>query len=163
MSLLSTLRPKKGSKFKERRVGRGDGSGWGGTAAKGHKGQKARSGAPIPRGFEGGQTPLFQRMPKFGFKNTMFKTTFDVVNLDQIEKLGQSEISPESLRKNRLVGKRALVKILGRGELKSSVQVRAHKVSQTAKAAIEKAGGSVELIPFEKPKWKREKGSKTSN
>ena len=144
MSLLGQLRPKKGSTHKKRRVGRGDASGWGGTAAKGHKGQKARSGAPIPRGFEGGQTTIARRLPKFGFTNAMFKTTYELVNLSDLEKL-DGEVTPESLQKAGVVHK-GLVKILGNGELTKSLNVKAHKFSASAKAAIEKAGGSVEVL-----------------
>ena len=134
MSLLENLRPKRGSKFKEKRVGRGDGSGWGGTAAKGHKGQKARSGAPIPRGFEGGQTPLARRMPKFGFTNAKFKTKYSVVNLDQLDKMS-GEVTPETLKTSGVI-KKGLVKVLGRGEIKTAVNVKAHKFSESAKKAI---------------------------
>lgn len=144
MSLLAELKPKKGSTHKKRRVGRGDASGWGGTAGKGHKGQKARSGAPIPRGFEGGQTPLARRLPKFGFTNARFKTVYEIVNLRQLEALN-GDVSPESLQSSGLVGK-GLVKILGDGELSKALNVKAHKFSASAKAAIEKAGGSVEVV-----------------
>lgn len=148
MSLLGELHPRKGSTHKKQRVGRGNSSGWGGTAGKGHKGQKARAGAPIPRGFEGGQMPMQRRLPKFGFTNAQFKTTYEIVNLDQLNKLG-ADVSPESLREAGVVGK-GLVKILGRGELTKAVNVKAHKLSASAKAAIEKAGGSVEVIQTKK-------------
>lgn len=145
MSLLSTLRPRKGSTHKERRVGRGDGSGWGGTAGKGHKGQKARSGAPIKRGFEGGQTPMARRLPKFGFTNNKFKTSYEVLNLDQLE-LFDGEISPEILKEKGVVSKTSLVKILGNGKISKSINVKAHKFSASAKSAIEAAGGTTEVI-----------------
>jgi large subunit ribosomal protein L15 len=146
MSLLSELKPNKGATKKERRVGRGDSSGWGGTAGKGHKGQKARSGAPIRRGFEGGQTPLVRRIPKFGFTNAAFRTRYEVVNLETLNKL-DGEVTPESLRASGVLsGKNELVKILGRGELSKGLTVKAHKFSQSAKAAIEAAGGTAEVI-----------------
>ena len=144
MSLLENLKPKSGSTHKKRRIGRGNGSGWGGTAGKGHKGQKARAGAPIPRGFEGGQMPLARRLPKFGFTNRMFKKDYEVVNLDQLEKLS-GDVTVESLKESGLV-KKGPVKILGRGELKKSLNVKAHKFSESAKAAIEKSGGTVEVV-----------------
>lgn len=144
MSLLAELKPKRGSTHKERRVGRGDGSGWGGTAGKGHKGQKARSGAPIKRGFEGGQMPMARRLPKFGFTNAKFKTEYNIVNISQLNML-DGEVTPETLRTAGLVGK-GLVKVLANGEMSKSLTVKAHKFSETAKQAIEKAGGTVEVI-----------------
>ena len=145
MSLLSELRPNKGANKNRHRVGRGDASGSGGTAGKGHKGQKARKGAPIRRGFEGGQTPLMRRLPKFGFTNTMFKTTYDVINLDDLSKY-DGDVTPQTLASAGAVGKKALVKVLGRGELQKALNVKAHQFSATAKAAIEKAGGTAEVI-----------------
>ncbi len=144
MNLLSNLIPKKGSKNTSKRVGRGLGSGKGGTAAKGHKGQKARSGAPIKRGFEGGQTPMARRLPKFGFTNIKFKTTYDIVNLKDLARV-TGDINPETLKASGLVN-RGPVKILGEGELKQAINVKAHKFSSSAKAAIEAAGGKVEVI-----------------
>ncbi len=145
MSLLESLRPKSGSVKKERRVGRGDSSGWGGTAGKGHKGQKARSGGSIKRGFEGGQTSLVRRLPKFGFTNNQFKTTYEVVNLDQLEKMS-GEITPDSLKAMGFKSKSGLFKVLGRGELKKSLTIKVHKASESAKKAIEAAGGTIEII-----------------
>lgn len=144
MSLLATLRPKKGSTQKKKRIGRGDASGTGGTAGKGHKGQKARKGAPIRRGFEGGQTPLARRLPKFGFTNAAFKTTYDIVNLKDLNQF-DGEVNPETLRSAGMVNK-GLVKILGDGEVSKSLTVKAHKFSTSAKAAIESAGGKVEVL-----------------
>ena len=157
MSLLAELRPKKGATHKKKRVGRGIGSGLGKTAGKGHKGQKARAGAPIRRGFEGGQTPLHIRLPKFGFTNNAFKTTYELVNLRDLEKLS-GDVNPESLMKAGLVNK-GLIKILGDGEVKKSLKVTAHKFSEKAKSAIEAAGGSVEIIPQKEP-WQRERKAK---
>ena len=145
MSLLSELKPKKGSTHKKRRVGRGQGSGWGKQAAKGHKGQKARSGAPIRRGFEGGQTTLQIRLPKFGFTNMKFKTTYEIVNISQLEKF-DGEVTPQSLKDKGVTHKLDKVKILGDGEIKKALTVKAHKFSASAKKSIEAAGGSVEVI-----------------
>ncbi len=144
MSLLSELRPKSGSTHSKKRVGRGDGSGWGGTAGKGHKGQKARSGAPIRRGYEGGQMPMARRLPKFGFTNTKFKTEYNIVNLSQLNNL-DGDVTPESLKEAGIVGK-GLVKILANGELSKSLTVKAHKFSDSAKKSIEGAGGTAEVI-----------------
>jgi large subunit ribosomal protein L15 len=144
MSLLSSLRPKSGSTHKRKRIGRGDSSGWGGTAGKGHKGQKARSGAPIRRGFEGGQTPMARRMPKFGFTNVNFKTEYNIVNLSQLNNL-EGSVTPESLLAAGLVRK-GLVKILAKGQLNKVLKVKAHKFSEAAKKSIESAGGTAEVI-----------------
>ena len=150
MSILSNLRPKWGATGYRKRVGRGTGSGLGGTAGKGHKGQKARAGGRVRWGFEGGQTPIMRRLPKFGFSNVAFETRYDIVNLSTITALvggssGLKEISPETLEHAGLL-RHGLIKILGHGELKGAVTVRAHKFSAKAKAAIEKAGGKAEVI-----------------
>ena len=144
MSLLESLMPKSGSTHNSKRVGRGRGSGKGGTAAKGHKGQKARSGGSIRRGFEGGQSPMARRLPKFGFKNTQFKTTYNVVNLDQLNRF-DGDVTPDTLRLAGLVGP-GLVKVLGRGELKKSLTLKVNKISEKAKTAVEAAGGKIEVI-----------------
>jgi large subunit ribosomal protein L15 len=144
MSLLSSLSPKKGSKTSPKRLGRGIGSGLGGTSGKGHKGQLARTGGTVRRGFEGGQTPMHRRLPKFGFSNVAFATEFDIVNLSQLANLS-GEVTPEVLQQVGLVGK-GLVKILGNGEIKKALTVKAHKFSATAQKAIEAAGGKVEVI-----------------
>ena len=145
MSLLTKLSPADGSTHYPKRVGRGIGSGLGGYSGKGGKGQTQRSGGGIRRGFEGGQTPLHRRLPKFGFSNAAFETKFEVINLSQFEKV-KGEVSPETLAQAGLVKKGALVKILANGELKAAVTVKAHKFSEKAKAAIEKAGGKVEVL-----------------
>lgn len=145
MSLLSELKPKKGSTHSRRRVGRGSSSGWGGTAGKGHKGQKARSGAPMRRGFEGGQTPLQVRLPKFGFTNRRFKKVYEIVNIEQLEKL-EGDICPQVLKEKGLIHHTSSVKILGRGEYTKKLNVKAHKFSQSAQKAIESLGGKVEVI-----------------
>lgn len=144
MSLLSSLAPAEGSKHYQKRLGRGRGSGLGQTSGKGHKGQLARSGGKVRRGFEGGQTPLHRRLPKFGFKNTMFETTYSVVNLGQLDKLS-GEVTPETLKKAGLVHSFP-VKILGNGKLTKGLTVKAHKFSESAKSAIEAAGGKTEVI-----------------
>lgn len=144
MSLLESLAPAKGSTHYTKRLGRGRGSGLGQTSGKGHKGQLARSGGVSRRGFEGGQTPLIRRLPKFGFSNTQFETKYSVVNLSQLEKLSGT-VTPESLREAGLVRK-GLVKILGNGKLSKNLTVKAHKFSNTAKSAIEAAGGKTEVI-----------------
>ncbi|MGH1467999.1 MAG: 50S ribosomal protein L15 [Bdellovibrionales bacterium] len=145
MSLLSSLRPKKGSTHSRRRVGRGDGSGWGGTAAKGHKGQKARAGGGIRLGFEGGQMPLVRRLPKFGFTNAKFKKTYDLVSLEQLNKF-DGDVTLEVLREAGLVHPKGKVKVLVKGELTKAVNVTVHKISASAKKAIEDKGGKVEVI-----------------
>ena len=145
MSLLTKLSPAEGSTHYRKRVGRGIGSGLGGYSGKGGKGQTQRSGGSIRRGFEGGQTPLHRRLPKFGFSNVPFETRYEVVNLSSFEKVN-GDITPETLAQAGLVKKNALVKVLAKGELKKGVTVKAHKFSEKAKAAIEKAGGKVEVL-----------------
>ena len=149
---LSNLSPNEGSvKSKKKRIGRGQGSGKGGTATRGHKGAKSRSGYSRKLGFEGGQMPLQRRVPKFGFKNINRKE-YQAVNLDALQllvdnkKVKKKTIDINTLIENRLVGKNDLVKILGRGELNSPVKVEAHKFSQTSKKAIEKAGGEIKIV-----------------
>ena len=149
---LSNLTPQKGSiKSKKKRIGRGQGSGKGGTATRGHKGAKSRSGYSRKLGFEGGQMPLQRRIPKFGFKN-INRVEYQPVNLDALQslvdnkKVKKKTIDINTLIENRLIGKNDLVKILGRGDLSSPIKVEAHKFSETAKKAIEKAGGEIKTI-----------------
>lgn len=137
---LHELTPAKGSKHSRKRVGRGPGSGLGKTAGKGHKGQKSRSGYSRLAGFEGGQMPLVRRVPKRGFTN-LFKTTYAVVNLHQLEDF-DGEVTPESLVERGLVRSGARVKVLGDGEVSRPLTVVAHKFSRSARAKIEAAGGS---------------------
>jgi large subunit ribosomal protein L15 len=144
MSLLAELRPKKGATGYRKRVGRGNGSGLGGTAGKGHKGQKARAGGRVRWGFEGGQTPLMRRLPKFGFSNRAFETRYDIVNLELLNSFS-GEVGPESLEAAGLL-RYGRVKILGKGQVSKALTVKAHKFSESAKAAIEKAGGKTEVI-----------------
>jgi len=143
---LSNLRAPRKASEKRKRVGRGMGSGMGKTSTRGHKGQRSRSGSRMMRGFEGGQMPLHRRLPKRGFTN-IFKMQYEIVNLERLAGLGDSEITPESLHKAGVVSsKKTLVKVLGHGELKGAITVRAHRFSKSAKDKIEKAGGKVELL-----------------
>jgi large subunit ribosomal protein L15 len=142
---LSTIRAPRKATEKRKRVGRGMGSGMGKTSSRGHKGQWSRSGARLLRGFEGGQMPLHRRMPKRGFTN-VFREEFSVVNLDRLEAIGVTEISPESLRKAGVIKGKKQVKILGTGELKTALNVKAHKFSKTAQEKITKAGGKFEVL-----------------
>lgn len=146
---LSNLKPAKGSIKSNTRKGRGEGSGKGGTATKGHKGAQSRSGYSQKKGFEGGQMPLQRRVPKFGFINP-FRKEYKGVNLDMIQDLIDrkkvEEISPEVLAENGIVSKNELVKILGRGELKAKIEVKAHAFSGSAKKAIEAAGGTAVTV-----------------
>ena len=145
---LSNLKPAEGSvKNQGKRLGRGQGSGKGGTAARGHKGAKSRSGYSKKVGFEGGQMPLQRRVPKFGFQNINRKE-YKGINLDTLQQLVEDKkikdtVDFETLVGLRLATKNDLVKILGRGELKSKLTVSAHKFTVSAKAAIEAAGGEV--------------------
>jgi len=143
---LHNLRPAKGATHLSKRVGRGQGSGKGGTATRGHKGAKSRSGYSRKVGFEGGQMPLQRRVPKFGFTNINRKE-YQGINLDILQSLVDAgkikdTVDMKVLIENRLARKNELVKILGRGELKAKLNITAHKFTATAKEAIEKAGGS---------------------
>ena len=143
---LSTIRAPKKANENKKRVGRGMGSGMGKTSTRGHKGQGSRSGSRQKRGFEGGQMPLHRRLPKRGFFN-IFRTEYQVVNLSDLANLGETEITPEVLRKSRLVkGKNSLIKVLGDGELKGAITVHAHKFSKSAQEKISKTGGKAEIV-----------------
>jgi large subunit ribosomal protein L15 len=143
---LADLAPAPGSRKKRKRVGRGPGSGHGKTSCRGHKGQNSRSGGGVKPGFEGGQMPLQRRLPKRGFTN-IFQKTFSIVNVGSLEKLNETDITPEVLIKEGLVRKiQDGVKILGNGELTKSVTVKAHAFSAAAKEKIEKAKGTAEVI-----------------
>lgn len=142
---LNKLKPAKGSTRDSKRIGRGQGSGTGGTATKGHNGQKSRSGYSQKIGFEGGQMPLQRRLPKFGFTNINRKE-FRAINLDTLQLLVDTkeitgDITKEVLMQHGLAGKNDLVKILGRGELTSAISISANKFTKTAEEAIAKAGG----------------------
>ena len=143
---LSTLRAPRKANEKRKRVGRGMGSGMGKTSTRGHKGQRSRSGSRSMRGFEGGQMPLHRRLPKRGFVN-IFRTEYEVVNLEKLASIGDTEITPEVLRKAGMVSsKKSLVKVLGQGDLSKALTVHAHKFSKTAQEKIEKAGGKVQVL-----------------
>jgi large subunit ribosomal protein L15 len=138
---LSNLRAPKKANTGRKRVGRGMGSGMGKTSTRGHKGQRSRSGSHMMRGFEGGQMPLHRRLPKRGFTN-IFRTEYAIVNLERIAELGVQEIGLDDYRKLGLVAKkRALIKVLGSGELKKAITIHAHKFSKSATEKIEKSGG----------------------
>lgn len=145
---LHTLKPAKGSVKKNKRLGRGQGSG-GSTAGRGHKGAQSRSGYHSKSGFEGGQMPLQRRVPKFGFKNNN-KEYFKAVNLDVLQSITENNkdgnISLQFLVEHGIVGKNDRVKVLGRGELKSKISVEAHAFSATAAKAIEGAGGTATIV-----------------
>lgn len=146
---LHNLKPSKGATHSEKRIARGEGSGWGGTAGRGHNGAGSRSGDKLKRGFEGGQTPMHRRLPKRGFTNPN-RVAYVALNLDRIQEIVEKyhiqDITPEALQSNGIVGKNDRIKILGRGELKAAVNVVSHAVSATAKQAIEEKGGSVNLV-----------------
>ncbi len=146
---LNNITPAEGATKRVKRIGRGQGSGHGGTSTRGHKGAKSRSGYSRKIGFEGGQMPLQRRVPKFGFTN-FNRVEYKGINLDTlqtlVDKLNISEVTIDIIRENGLAAKNDLVKILGRGELKSSVKVTANGFSASAKSAIEAAGGSVETV-----------------
>ena len=143
---LSTLKPPKRANSNKKRVGRGMGSGMGKTSARGHKGQRSRSGSRIMRGFEGGQMPLHRRLPKRGFTN-IFRVEYDVLNIEAIAALGLKEVTPEILHEKGILKKKsALLKVLADGELKAAVTVHAHKFSKAAEEKITKAGGKASVI-----------------
>ncbi len=148
---LNNLRPARGSvKNSKKRIGRGEGTGKGGTATRGHKGAKSRSGYSRKIGFEGGQMPLQRRVPKFGFTNINRKE-YAGINISKLQELVDNKkitgtVTLEVLMENRLVRKNDLVKILGDGELTAKLDVTVHKFTASAKAAIEKAGGSAVML-----------------
>lgn len=146
---LDSLKPAAGSVRNRKRVGRGQGSGRGGTSTRGHKGAQSRSGYSRKTGFEGGQMPLQRRIPKFGFKSRN-KVTYKPLNLDDLQKLAEGkklkEVTTEVLVQNGLADNNDLVKVLGRGDLTLALNVAAHKFSESAKKAIEAAGGSASVI-----------------
>lgn len=146
---LSNLKPAKGSVKNVKRIGRGQGSGFGGTSTRGHKGAGSRSGTKRKIGFEGGQMPLVRRLPKFGFTNINRKE-FKAVNIDTLQLLAEAHnltvISPEVLKEHGLVSRNDRVKILGNGSLTAKLEVKAHGFSATAVSAIEAAGGKIEKL-----------------
>ena len=142
---LSNIRAPRKASGNKKRVGRGMGSGMGKTSTRGHKGQRSRSGSRMMRGFEGGQMPLHRRIPKRGFTN-IFRTEYNIVNLEKLAALGESTINPDVLRKAGVISTKRPVKILGDGELKSAITVQAHKFSKSAQEKITKAGGKFEVL-----------------
>jgi large subunit ribosomal protein L15 len=144
---LSNLKPPKGAKHSKKRVGRGQGSGTGVQAGRGHKGAKSRSGFTHKRGFEGGQMPLHRRVPKRGFHN-IFRVEYEVVNLDTLEERFEAgvDVTIELLRERGLVGRAGRVKVLGRGDISKALTVHAHKFSGTAADKIAAAGGKAEVL-----------------
>jgi large subunit ribosomal protein L15 len=145
---LHDLKPRPGAKHRVKRLGCGESSGHGKTSGKGHKGQKARSGGSIRLGFEGGQMPLIRRLPKRGFNNAAFKTSFSLVNIGDLEKFDSgTRVTEQLLREKGFInGKCDGVKILARGELTKSLTVEADKFSDAARQKIEQAGGSVVVV-----------------
>lgn len=141
---IHDLKPAEGSNRRKRRVGRGIAGKGGKTAGRGTKGQGARD--TIPVNFEGGQLPLAQRVPKLRGFNNPFRVAYSAVNLDDIDALGVDTVDFDVLRANGLVGKKDLIKVLGRGEVSRAVNVKAHAFSKSAQQAIEAAGGSIELL-----------------
>ena len=145
---LHTMHPAEGAKTTRKRVGRGIGSGLGKTSGKGHKGQNARSGGGVRPGFEGGQLPLFRRLPKRGFSNAKFKTEYAVINLSDLNKFEDGAVvTPELLKEMGLV-KQQLdgIKVLGNGKLEKKLVVKAHNFSNVAQEQIEKLGGKAEVL-----------------
>ncbi|MBN8536125.1 MAG: 50S ribosomal protein L15 [Deltaproteobacteria bacterium] len=142
MKLLDSLRPKDGSVHYRKRVGRGIGSGLGGYSGKGGKGQTQRSGGSIRRGFEGGQTPLHRRLPKFGFTNNMFKTKYKSLSFSDLEKFG-SEINISDLES---MFKNGPFKLLNNGKISKAINLTVHKITKSAKEQIEKNGGKVTIL-----------------
>jgi large subunit ribosomal protein L15 len=144
---LHELKPAEGSRQERKRLGRGIGSGQGKTAGKGHKGQNARSGGGVRLGFEGGQTPLYRRLPKRGFTNISRKE-YAIVNLDTLNRFEDgTEVTPELLIETGVVSnEKAGIKILAKGNVEKKLTVKAHKFSSAAKEAIEAAGGTTEVI-----------------
>lgn len=146
---LSKLKPAKGSVKNRKRIGRGEGSGYGDTATRGHKGAKSRSGYSRKAGFEGGQMPIQRRLPKSGFTNP-FRVSYTAINLDRLQEIADKHkakaITLDFLRENNIINRTDKVKILGRGEIKAKLSVEVNAASAAAQEAIEKAGGTVKLV-----------------
>ena len=143
---LDSMKPPRGSRQKEKRIGRGPGSGLGKTSARGHKGQRARTGGKSKVGFEGGQMPMQRRLPKRGFKNP-FRTAFQVVNVQDLNRFtAGSTVAADQLRDAGLATRRMPIKVLGQGKLERALTVQAHAFSQTAADAIKAAGGKAEVV-----------------
>ncbi|MDY6395390.1 MAG: 50S ribosomal protein L15 [Bacteroidales bacterium] len=146
---LSNLKPALGATKSRKRIGRGQGSGYGGTSTRGHKGAKSRSGYSRKVGFEGGQMPLYRLVPKFGFKN-INRVEYIGINLDTLEQMSEkfntNDITVDLLKENCVVSRNEKVKVLGRGELTKAINVTVNAISKNAKAAIESKGGVVTII-----------------
>ena len=146
---LHNLKPAKGSVKKKKRIARGQGSGYGGTSTRGHKGAKSRSGYSRKRNFEGGQMPLQMRLPKRGF-NSPNRTEYVAVNLSRLQeihdKFGWKDVTVDALKEHRIIKKNDLVKVLGNGELKTAINVTVNAISESAKSHIESKGGSVTIL-----------------
>jgi len=147
MIRLDSLYPFEGSKHKRKRVGRGEGSGHGKTACRGQKGQNSRSGGGVRPGFEGGQMPLFRRLPKRGFKNP-FRKEYGILNVKDLDKIAEDGVVDIEIakKKGRVPKKLNLLKILGDGEISTAITVKAHAISKSAQEKIESAGGKVEIL-----------------
>jgi len=159
---LSNLKPAEGAIKNKKRVGRGPGSGWGKTAGRGMNGQKSRSGYSRKRGFEGGQMPLVRRVPKRGFTN-IFKKEYNIINLDDINKLDVEELKIEDYFEKKIFRNKKLeIKVLGDGELEKPIKIHAHKFSSSAIKKIEKAGGQAVVVEGRK-KFVRIKNKKSEN
>ena len=146
---LNTLSPAEGAKHSAKRLGRGIGSGLGKTGGRGHKGQKSRTGGGVRRGFEGGQMPIYRRVPKRGFSNAIFKKEYTVISLSLLNDNFEDgeEVTLETLFNKFLIKKvRDGIKVLGNGELNKKLTVKVHKISKSAQAAIEAKGGTVEIV-----------------
>ncbi len=146
---IEQLRPAPGSRHRQKRVGRGPGSGHGKTSCRGHKGQKARSGGGVKPGFEGGQMPLHRRVPKRGFNNKAFAKDYSIVNLEKLTKIEDiDEITPEVLLQRRIISRigRDGLKVLGKGQLTRAVTIKAHAFSEGALKKIKEAGGRAEVL-----------------
>ena len=157
---LNNLRPKPGSFHKRKRLGTGQGSGHGQTSTKGQKGQNATAGGSKPDGFEGGQMPLLRRIPKSGFRNTKFQYTWEWINISVLDNNfdAGTEVTPEAMVGKRLIKKGERVKVLGDGDIKKSMTVKAHAFSASAKEKIEKTGGKTEvLVKAAAPETKKKK------
>lgn len=157
---LTAFKPVKSPRRRKRRVGRGNGSGCGGTSGRGHKGQKARSGGKVARGFEGGQMPLARRIPKWGFTN-IFKKSYLICNISDLNDFKAGDVVDKAaLLEKRMVRKsRDPLKILGDGDLKVKLTVKAHRFSRAAAEKIKAAGGEVEVLQYVNPKEQGRSGS----
>ncbi len=147
---LSNLKYAKGSRKKQKRIGRGEGSGHGGTSTKGNKGLKSRSGVHMKAWFEGGQMPLQRRLPKYGFTN-IFRNPYQIVNLSSLAQFDAAKVDVQSLHAAGLISKKSQpVKILGNGEISKALQIEVHAISASAKEKVEKAGGKVTVLGVKK-------------